>query len=202
MFKNRVDAGKKLAELLNDYKNAIVLAIPKGGIEVGIEVAKKIKAKFSVIIVRKLPFPHNPEAGFGAIAEDGTLFIYPNIDVPENFKEIIKEQKREVEKRKKLFRPGPLPDLRNKTVIIVDDGIAMGSTMIAAIRMAKKQAKEVIAAAPVSSPSAARLVRKEAKLVTLLEPLDFMAVAQYYEEWEDVSYEKAKTLLKGISMQG
>ena len=196
MFVDRRDAGRRLGKLLKAYKGAVVLAIPKGGIEIGLEVAREIGGEFSVIIVRKLPFPDNPEAGFGAIAEDGTIFMYPGVKLPkEVINKIIKEQKREIEKRKKLFRPGPLPNLKGRTVIIVDDGIAMGSTMIAAIRMVKKLAKEVIAAAPVASPDAAYLIRKEAKLITIIEPWDFMAVAQYYKNWEDVSYEKAVALL-------
>jgi len=111
MFDDRKDAGRKLAAALADYKDkdVLVLAIPKGGIEVGYEVAKELSSDFSVLISRKLPYPDNPEAGFGAIAEDGSTYMLEQAALwvaEEAIDEIIKEQKREIERRMAVLRRG------------------------------------------------------------------------------------------------
>lgn len=203
-FKDRKDAGIKLSEKLLKYKNknAVVLAIPRGGTEVGYEVAKKLNAEFSLIIVRKLPFPNDPEAGFGAVAEDGTLFLFDDVVLDEGtINEVIEQQKKEAQRRVSVFRNNKaLPNIKNKTVIIVDDGIAMGSTMIAAIRMCRKLgAKKIVAAAPVSGRDSLELVEKEAdETVVILLPPVFYAVAQVYKEWHDVTDKEVIAIMKKI----
>ena len=191
-FNDRKDAGIKLSRKLLKYKNknAVVLAIPRGGVEVGYEVAKKLNAEFSLIITRKLPYPSDPEAGFGAVAEDGTLFIFEKTALDENtINEIILNQKKEAQRRVNLFRKKPLPDLKGKTIIIADDGLAMGSTMTAAVRMCRKKgAQKIICAVPVSGRFAMELVKKEADEVFAVSmPADFYAVAQAYKNWHDVA---------------
>ena len=204
MFNDRKDAGQRLAQALIKYKNnnVLVLAIPMGGIEVGYYVAEKLGAPFSVIVVRKLPFPQNPEAGFGAVAEDGGLFLLNNFDFginPSLVKEIIERQKIEIKRRIEILRDGnPLPELIDKTVILVDDGIAIGSTMRASVRLCKnKKAKSIIVATPVGGPEIAKkLVEISDDVVILEQPDIYRAVAQVYRQWHDVSDEEAVKLIK------
>lgn len=204
MFNDREDAGKQLARALQSYKSKkpLVLAIPRGGVEVGYQVARYLQTDFSVIITRKLPYPDNSEAGFGAIAEDGSLFLFEEASqwLPEEtIKEIIQEQTQEVQRRITVLRQGkPLPNISNKTVILVDDGIAMGSTMHAAVLVCqKKKAKLIIVAAPVASERITEEFEQIVDDVVILEkPAFFYAVAQAYRHWYDVSDEEVLTLLK------
>lgn len=203
MFKDRKDAGKRLAKRLLAYKdkNVLVLAIPRGGVEVGYYVAKELNADFSLIIARKLPIPHNPEAGFGAIAEDGTTFMFPDAGKyigKEEIKNTVKEQKNEIKRRIAVLRENkPFPKIKNKIIILVDDGLAMGSTMIAAIRMCRKKgAKKIIVAVPVAGKDALELVQKEADSVFVVTvPANFYAVAQAYKEWHDVTDNEAMKIM-------
>ncbi len=204
MFKNRQEAGERLAIALEKYKNKediTVLALPKGGIEVAFGVAKYLNAKFSLLIVRKLPFPDNPEAGFGAVAEDGSIYINKQSSrylSEKEMNDIIFSQKNEIKRRISILRKGePLPDIINKTVILIDDGIAAGSTMRAAIMLCRKQgAKKIIAAAPVAGKDVAGQINELADELVILEtPYNFRAVAQVYESWYDVSDEEAIDLL-------
>ena len=203
MFDGREDAGKKLGEALAKYagKGAIVLAIPRGGVEVGCQVARRLKADFSIIVARKLPLPEDPEAGFGAIAEDGSTYIVQHAAAwvgEEEIERIKEEQKREIRRRIKILRRGrPLPDLKGRTVILVDDGIAMGSTMRASIALARKKgAGRVVVAVPVTGPETAEEISALADEIVVLEvPRFFRAVAQVYRNWYDVSDEEVLDLL-------
>lgn len=204
IFHNRKDAGEKLGKALlkyKDKKDLVVLGIPRGGVELAYEVAKALNAKFSLIIVRKLPIPYNPEAGWGAIAEDGSTYYTEFKDEvsKEEQEEIIKAQSAELVRRVKVFRQGKkLLSLKNKTVIIVDDGLAIGSTVMAAIIMCKKQnPKKLIVAVPISGMQAKNLVEKHAdEVVVLSVPPAFQAVAEGYEEWHDVTDEEALKFIK------
>ncbi len=194
MFENRKDAGRKLAKALEKYRESsvLVLAIPHGGVQVGYEVSKYLNSDFSILIARKLPFPHNPESGFGAIAEDGSTVIlreYSQYISQPVIQKIIEEQKQEIKRRIEILRAGePLPEVTKKVVILVDDGIAMGSTMQAAIKLCKHRKAARIA---VATPVAAKEVRRRLSwmvdsIVVLEEPYDFRAVAQVYANWYDV----------------
>jgi putative phosphoribosyl transferase len=204
LFNDREDAGKQLAYALQNYKGKkpLVLAIPRGGVEVGYHVALNLHAEFSVIVTRKLPYPDNPEAGFGAIAEDGSLFLLEEAMqwLPEEtIKQIIQEQTQEVQRRITVLRRGkPLPEISGKTVILVDDGIAMGSTMHAAVMLCqKKKAKHIIVAAPVADERVAEEFEQIVDDVVILEkPLFFHAVAQVYRHWHDASDEEVLNLLE------
>jgi predicted phosphoribosyltransferase len=203
MFEDRKDAGQKLALALTAYrdKKPLVLAIPRGGVEVAYYVAKYLKAHLSILVARKLPFPGNPEAGFGAVAEDGSTFIldYAVYGLPpDTIERIIKEQSQEIKRRIAVLRRGkPLPQIANKTVIIVDDGIAMGSTMRAAILLCKnKKAKKIVVASPVAGRSiAAELAKIVDDLVILEKPAVFHAVAQVYINWYDVPDEEVTQIM-------
>jgi len=203
MFKNRKDAGEKLANALEKYRieNPLILAIPRGGVEVGLQVAKELNTDISLIIARKLPFPDNPEAGFGAVAENGSTFFIEDVHswLPDETIERIKSQQiDEIERRVKALRGGnPLPEMIGKTVILIDDGIAMGSTMRTAIELCKKNgAKKIVVAVPVAGREIAEEIKKRVDELVVLEiPADFRAVAQAYENWYDVSDEEVLDLL-------
>jgi putative phosphoribosyl transferase len=194
VFRDRTDAGRQLAKALEGYRgeDVVVLAIPRGGVEVGYQVAKHLDAEFSILVTRKLPFPDNPEAGFGAIAEDGSTFIHTDaaayLPLPTR-QRIIAAQKGEILRRIRVLRGGgPLPKVAKRTVILVDDGIAMGSTMRASIRSCRnRQAGRIVVAVPVAGGRVAREIDREVDdLVVLEQPAFFQAVAQVYQHWYDV----------------
>jgi len=206
MFENRKDAGRQIAQALGEYKDAdvLVLAIPKGGVEVGYEVAKYLNAEFSVLMARKLPFPDEPEAGFGAVAEDGTTFIYDDAMKwvnKEVIERIVGEQKKEIKRRISVLRGSkPLPEIENRVVILVDDGIAMGSTMRVAIQLCKKCcARKIIVAVPVAGRKTAQEIGQMVEQILVLEqPPFFHAVAQVYKNWYDVSDEEVVEIMKKL----
>lgn len=204
MFKDRKDAGVKLAKALKKYKgkDVLVLGIPKGGVPVGYEVAKYLDADFSMVVSRKLPFPGNPEFGFGAISEDGSSFIISGYEqqLPKELvADIIHKQELEIKRRISVLRNGKsLPEIKDRTVILVDDGIAMGSTMRAAVYLCKnKQAKKIVVAAPVSGVNIEKELAELVDEVVILEkPEFFSAVAQAYENWYDVPDAEAAAILQ------
>lgn len=205
MFADRRDAGRRLAGRLTGYDGAaIVLAIPRGGVPVGYEISHRLGVPMDLIIPRKLPIPSDPEAGFGAVAPDGTVVL--NEDMvqylglsKEEIDEIARSVLKEVRRRVREYRgERPLPDLKNKTVIVVDDGLATGYTMIAAVRAIKKQSpRRVIVAVPCSPASSVeRLKREGVEVVCLfIQPYGPFAVASYYERFPDLSDEEVKGLL-------
>ena len=207
MFEDRKDAGNKLARALKEYenKNILVLAIPKGGVEVGYQVARRLKADFSLLVARKLPFPDNPEAGFGAIAEDGSTFIFEDAArtlSEEQIKQIKEKQQEEIARRIAVLREGkPLPKISGRIVILVDDGLAMGSTMKVAIRLCqKKNAKKIVVAVPVAGENIEREIGKMVDEIIVLEkPEFFRAVAQVYRNWYDVSDQEVIEVMRKVS---
>ncbi len=195
MFDDRKDAGKALARALETYKDtgALVFSIPRGGVEVGYYVARSLNAQFSILVARKLPFPHDQEAGFGAIAEDGSMFMIEDAETCVSRSEIdriIEAQKEEIKRRIEVLRGGrPLPAIKDRTVILVDDGIAMGSTMRAAIMLCQRaEARTIVVAVPVTGKKTAHEIGKIVdEIVVLVIPQPFYAVAQVYKKWYDVS---------------
>jgi len=198
MFVDRKDAGERLARALEEYRekeDVLVLAIPRGGVEVGYQVAKYLRARFSLIITRKLPFPDNPEAGFGAIAEDGSAFIFPNATFwlsKETVCATIEEQKEEVKRRILALRKGrPLPEIGGQKVILVDDGIPWDRRCRHRFGSAGTGASRVAVAVPVAGERVAKEIGQLADEVVILEkPTPFYAVAQAYVNWYDVSDEE------------
>ena len=205
-FKDRVDAGKRLANALRNIvgKGAIVLAIPRGGVVVGFEVAHSLGLPLDVIIPRKIGAPDNPELAIGAMTEDGTILLDESLvsylGVPEGYvKGESNRQKLEIERRLKLYRGDvPYPTLRNRDVIIVDDGIATGSTMKAALASTRKRgAKSVIVAIPVGPSSTIQQLEKEADhVVCLYMPELFQAIGQFYEDFAQTTDEEVIRLLR------
>lgn len=204
MFKDRKDAGGRLAGPLGHLTgaNTRVLAIPKGGIPVGTQVALRLDVPFSVLVTRKLPFPHNPESGFGAVAEDGTVYVLDAARAglaEDTVHQLIEQQRLEIQRRIDVLRDGlPLPELRGKTAVLVDDGIAMGSTMTASVRACQNMAAaHVVVAAPTAAPRAVENLGREADEVVVLEsPPGFRAVADAYTEWHDVTDNEAIQTLR------
>ena len=190
MFYDRKDAGSKLAEKLLHYKdeNPVVLGIARGGIEIGFEIAKALNAQFDAVITRKLPFPDNPEAGFGAVAEDGGVYLHPHSEIipKQQIEKIKAEQIEEIKRRAEVIRKNrALPTIKNRTVILADDGIAMGSTMKASIALCRsRNCAKVVVAAPVAGPIVKNQMQDTADDAVILEtPSNFRAVAQVYRNY-------------------
>ncbi len=199
-FTNRVEAGKRLASALTDFagKNGIVLAIPRGGVVVGYEIAKALSLPLDIIIPRKIGAPDNPELAIGAMTEDGTIILDDNlityIGVQRDYiKAESERQKHEIERRLKLYRQNePYPSLKGLDVVIVDDGIATGSTMKAALASVKNRgASTVTVAVPVGPPSTIKELKKQAdRVVCLYAPEYFQAIGQFYTDFNQTTDEE------------
>jgi predicted phosphoribosyltransferase len=204
MFIDRKEAAVQLAKALEKYKDrqAVVLGIPRGGAVTGYYVASYLHAEFTLLISRKLGHPANPEYAIGAITEDGTIHMNKSAAweaSQEQIDRVILEQKREIQRRIRILRKGePLPILKDKIVLLVDDGIATGATLYAAIEMCRKQqAAQIVVAAPVAGESVKKELEKVADEVIILEtPAFYHAVSQVYEYFEQVSDEEAVALLE------
>jgi putative phosphoribosyl transferase len=171
-------------------------------VRVGYEVAEYLDCDFSIIVVRKLPYPDEPEAGFGAIAEDGSVFIAEHALswLPrETIESIVAEQEAEILRRIQVLRKGkPLPRIEGRTVILVDDGIAAGSTMRVSIEMCKhlRAGKTVVAVPVAGHETMSEIGRLVDDLIVLESPSFFRAVAQVYEQWYDVPDEEVLEIMK------
>jgi putative phosphoribosyl transferase len=197
MFANRKEAGQRLARALEGYRwqGPLILAISPGGVEVGLEVAKYLVGDFSILICRKLPLPDHPEIGFGAIAEDGSTYLHvdqvSNL-APELVSTIKKEQLNEIQKTTEAIKSKrELPEISGRTVILVTDGLAGGSTMKAAFLLCrKKRAAKIIIAVPVIGKKAMSELKWVADDVVALEsPESVYEVAQAYDSWPEASEE-------------
>lgn len=206
MFQNRQDAGRKLALALEKFKNQhdlIVIGLPRGGVVLAYEVATFLKAPLDVISPRKVGAPFNPELAIGAVTETGEGYfneeLIQNIGVsPEYIENESAKEKERARARLALFRKGLPPiDLKNKTVILVDDGLATGATMKAAIQSVKKEkAKRVIVAVPVSPPDTASEIKALCdELICLDTPWLFQAVGQFYREFAQTEDQEVVDLL-------
>jgi len=207
MFKDRSDAGAQLSLILKEYKNkegVFILALPRGGVVTGYEIACYLNAPLDVVIVRKIGFPGQPELGIGAVSETGTVvlnqFIISTYGVPSDY--IVREvsrQKEEISHRVKRYRKGKeLPSLKGKIVILVDDGVATGATMKAAITTLKEEKlTKLIVALPVAPPDIAdELEQMVDEFVCIETPIDFTAVGAYYHDFTQVSDEEVVELLQ------
>lgn len=206
LFKNRREAGEKLAKLLEKYgsENPVVLALPRGGVPVGFEVAKVLNAPLNVIITRKLGVPGNRELGVGSIGEGGVKILDKNMLSltalsEQSLEEVIKEENLELKRRVKLYRHNrPLPNLKNKTVILVDDGLATGVTAKAAIASVKKlHPKKIIFASPICAYETAReLSLLIDDVICFTVAAEIYAIGFWYENFEQTSDEEVLKLLK------
>ncbi len=205
-FRDRADAGRKLAEALSDLKgdpDVVVLGIPRGGVEVAAEVAQALGAPLDVAVTRKLGAPGNPELAIGAVGSDGSVVLDEEtieaLRVGEEYLEReIARQMEEVKRRSRLYRGDrpPIP-LEGKRVVVVDDGLATGATMLATVRTLRgSNPKEIIVAVPVASPEAVLRLQNEAdRVISLMTPAYFWAVGMFYEDFTQVSDEEVQALL-------
>ncbi|HEY0897147.1 MAG TPA: phosphoribosyltransferase family protein [Sphingobacteriaceae bacterium] len=205
LFKDREDAGRQLAGYLEPlYKDddPLILGIPRGGVEVAYYVAKQLGAELSVLISKKLPLPSRKEFGIGAIAEEHSVYVSPeghHLLSSEALQEVIEIQMEEVNRRIQKYRHGsPLPEMTGRTVILVDDGIATGVTLVPALWLCRnKHAARVIIAAPVSGVTYDQNLKKADEIEVLHQPRPFYAVGQVYDVFGDFDDEEMMALLKG-----
>ncbi len=208
VFKDRTDAGRVLCSMLKERKKelsgGIILAIPSGGVPIGIELSKCLHLPLDCIVVRKVQIPGNPEAGFGAVTLQGDVFLNEELlaylDLSQDeIDEGIEKVKRELQERNRLFRKmRPLPDLSGKKVIIADDGLASGFTMLASVESVRRMgAEKIIIAVPTASPaSISKLSPKSDEIYCPnIRGGRYFAVAEAYVNWYDLSKREVVNLL-------
>ncbi len=208
MFIDRHDAGKKLASRLESYraKAAVVLALPRGGVVTGYEIASALKLPLDMIAIRKIGHPDSPEFAIGAVDDEGTSIVDESgtaaVD-PLWLRTETARQRKEAQRRNTLYREGRAPlDIEGKIVLIVDDGIATGLTMRLAVRVVKKQKpRKIIVAVPVAPPESLEMLRAEGadEVIVLEPPEEFLgAVGAHYVHFDQVEDEEVIRLLKEI----
>ena len=206
LFHDRRDAGRELARKLTKYAGArtvFVLGLPRGGVPVAYEVARALSAPLDVYVVRKLCTPQHPELAMGAIAPGGVRTVNRDVvdalGLPESaLADAEARERAELARSEALYRPGKAPlDLRGRTVIVVDDGLATGSTMIAAVSAIRaSRPARVVVAVPIASPEACEeLADRADEVVCARTPADFMAVGLWYEDFEQTSDAEVRELL-------
>jgi predicted phosphoribosyltransferase len=205
LFKDRIDAGKQLVKKLLKYKgkNAIVLAIPRGGVIVGNEIAKSLNAKLDIVVPRKIGAPEDPEFAIGAVAPDGSTSLDEDVasyHISEAYiKNKVKEEMQEINRRMKTYRGDkPFPKLKNKIVILVDDGVATGNTIIASAKFIKKQKpKKIVIAVPVAPSDFINKVSSMVDEVISLKPLEpYYAISMHYLSFEQTTDQEVIEILK------
>lgn len=206
MFQNREDAGRKLAQKLISYRkdNPIVIAIPRGGLPVGVKISEKLHRPLGIIIARKIGAPNQKEFGIGAISENNIVLLDSDtinkLGIPSHVVEqIIKQEKKELERRKKLYAKEKI-SIKDKTVIIVDDGIATGVTTKAAIlSVTYEKPKKIILAVPVCSEESLKEVSKLVDRVVCLKiSSSFGSVGEFYEDFHQLTDRDVLSYLKQV----
>lgn len=206
-FKNRVDAGKRLAAELSAWQgeeDLLVLGLPRGGVPVAEQVARTLGARLGVFIVRKVGVPGHRELAMGAIASGGVRVVNAGVTrsagiSSEQFDKAAAEEEIILRDREQAYRGDqPGPDPAGKTVILVDDGIATGATMRVAVKALRQLApKQLIIAVPVAPPETCRALAEEADVVVcLLQPQNFMAVGMWYENFDQTGDDEVRKILQ------
>jgi len=212
IYKNRTDAGVRLANKLEKEKKLlraakagklVVLGLARGGVMVAAEVAKKFAVDLDVLIVGKIPYPGNLEYAIGAVAEDGHPIwseVAEHYGIPADYKEkAVEKEIQEIKRREKEYRKGKgMARVKDKIVLLIDDGIATGFTMKAALsEVVSEKAKEVIVAVPIIDPETAKDFKKIVNLVALEKPANFTSIGQFYVDFLQTTDEQVKKLLGG-----
>jgi putative phosphoribosyl transferase len=211
-FRDRADAGRALAHALSDYAgrdDVVVLALPRGGVPVAYEVAKELAAPLDVFLVRKLGVPGHEELAMGAVASGGVLVLDESVlrwlgISEEQIQDTLARELDELRRREDAYRDGrPLPDLKGKTVILVDDGLATGASMRAAARAARRhQPAQLVIAVPVASRTTCDELRVEAdEVVCAVTPEPFFAVGNWYEDFSQTGDEEVRDLLAQLQAE-
>jgi len=206
LFGDRTEAGKQLAGMLKPYgsEEMIVLAVPRGGVPISVEVAKALKSPLDIVVTRKIPIPSNPEAGYGAVAEDGTIFLNESLvnrlglshrQIEYQAEQVVAE----IRRRAELFRGDiPASSLMNKYAVIIDDGLASGFTMVAAIKSVQRQrAARIVVASPVASGNAYSMIKPLCDAIVCIR-IDHsypFAVASFYANWYDLTDDEVSEYL-------
>lgn len=212
LFKDRTDAGQQLAEellTLADRDDVVILALPRGGVVLGYEISNRLHAPLDLILVRKLGVPWQEELALGAIASNNIRIINKSIVdslniSSEDIEQIAAREQHELERRNELYRKGkPFPDLKDKIVVIVDDGIATGATVRAAIKVVESfEPKKIIVAVPVASSSVYKEIPDEnVQLLVLKTPEPFFGIGMWYGEFSQVTDEQVIDLLTKANQQ-
>jgi predicted phosphoribosyltransferase len=211
MFRDREDAARQLAKrlTLRSLERPVVLAIPRGGVPIGAILADALHAELDVLLVRKLRAPFQPELALGAISETGDVYLNPELSgvegIPDDYWQ--REQRfqlSEIARRKDLFRRvRPAAKLAGRSVIVTDDGIATGATLIAALGLLRNQSPhEIIVAVPVAPRDRLDKIRAHCdELVCLSAPTEFHAIGQFYEDFSPVEDDEVVALLKSAQGQ-
>ena len=206
IYRDRVDGGSALADQLEQYRgqDVLVLGVPRCGVPVAAELARRLDAELDIVVARKLGAPGYPELAIGAVTANGGRFL--NIDVirelqiSDRYVEAVSEEQREdARRREERFRGGqPEPRIAGRTVIVVDDGLATGATMRAAVRsVRRRKPARLIAAVPVGSQQACAALREDAdEVVCLFAPADFWAVGLYYQNFSPTEDAEVERLLQ------
>jgi putative phosphoribosyl transferase len=206
LFRNRTHAGRQLAQALPaglHHSDALVLALPRGGVPVGFAVAKELELELDILLVRKLGLPGHEEFAMGALGSGGVRVLQPEVLRRHNVSDaaldaVCARELAEIARRERQFRGDrPAPRLQGRTVILVDDGLATGSTMRAAIEVARAgKPASIVVAAPVGAPSTCAALAPEVdQLVCLVRPPGFLAVSQCYLHFEQTSDDEVQDLL-------
>ena len=205
-FRDRRDAGRQLAEKLKDYTDRpdlLALALPRGGVPVAYEVASALRAPLDVLLVRKLGVPGREELAMGAVASGGPRVINEEIvrgfGIPDDvISAVAAQEQQELTRRERLYRDDlPPPDLRGRTIILVDDGLATGASMRAAVQAARQQQPaRIIVAVPTASPDTCEALKGEADdVVSVILPEPFFAVGQSYDDFTQTTENEVRDLL-------
>jgi putative phosphoribosyl transferase len=204
-FRDRTDAGRVLAARLVHLREAepVVVGLPRGGVPVAAEVAEALEAQLDVVLVRKIGAPDREELAVGAVGEDGVTVrndaVLRELGLTwDDLTDQIKREREEIRRRAAMLRPGPRPDLRDRTVILVDDGIATGATVVAALRILRDLgAGHVVLAVPVAPPDSLRALAPLAdEIVCPATPRRFAAVGQWYDDFTQVPDDQVRKLLE------
>ncbi|WP_292382125.1 phosphoribosyltransferase [Methanosarcina sp. UBA289] len=206
LYKDRVDAGKRLAKELSKYANrsdVLILALPRGGVPVAFEVAKELNVKMDVFIVRKLGVPGNEELAMGAISSDNIRVLNEDVvrsfQIPERVINMVAENElRELERRERAYRGDrPKPEISGSTVILIDDGLATGATMRAAAAALKiKNPEKIVVAVPTGAPDTCELFRREVdEVICVATPEPFYGVGAWYGNFSQTTDEEVCDLL-------
>lgn len=213
LFRDRTEAGRLLAARLEQYvgkPDVMVLALPRGGVPVAYEVARALPAPMDVFIVRKLGVPGQEELAMGAVATGGVRVlndqVVKGLGIPEYMIDaVVKWETEELKRRERLYRGDrPPPDVRGKTVILVDDGLATGSTMLAAARALRQQGPaRVVVAVPVAAPDTCELLKADVdEVVCAATPEPFYAVGLWYRDFSQTTDEEVRELLERSASVG
>lgn len=205
MFNDRVDAAMRLVPFLEKYRNkkGVVLAVPRGGVPLGVVISKKLNFPMELILTKKIGHPESPEFAIGAVSMDDVVENHPGISIPEYYIEAERKRIQEILKdRYRKFMGNKKPvELKGKTVILIDDGMATGSTILSSLKMIRRKNPEtIVLAVPVAPPNTVKKLKPFVDdLICLYSPVNFRGVGQFYSNFEQVTDEEVLKLINSAN---